>query len=217
MSDAEAAEHREMLPAPASREAGDRLRLEATWGKTQGAATTAQADQDRQFETLLRTAGEKSPMPFTEWAVGQTDGQLLTSTPEYLAMRLDEAYGGPTIVDRFFERGLRHIVDDDLGSTCRRVRQWLAVLDIVERRTEARARIEKAHIDLEKLEQQAKNTIRVDSRLTHVISVNRDALDRMQNEVLEPIRRQAKYAGELGLTRLERQYLDIISNYPWRY
>jgi hypothetical protein len=146
-----------------------------------------EAEQEARFETLLQKAAAKDPMPFQVWASTQSDGHLLTSTAEYLAVRLDDAYGAPGIVDRFFERGLKHVVIDDIKATASRVPQRFDVVSILRGRTSARYEIATAP----------------ESNWT----------ESLRREIVDQLRRQRELANKLGLTRLERQYRDLIRTF----
>lgn len=175
LAQAAAARHaRARREREARREAGQAARA-----AEQAALAAARTEEERQYEALLQTAAAKEPMPFQVWASTQSDGHLLTSTAEYLAVRLDDAYGAPGIVDRFFERGLQHIVNDDIASTKQRVRQWISVQGIVRHRAEAR----------------------------------RDSNSHWRREVIDALVRSADLAAQLGLTRLARQYRQMIGDF----
>jgi hypothetical protein len=173
------------------------------------AAQRARAE-DR-YEGLIERAVAKEPMPFGAWASSQSSGHLLASTAEYLAVQLDHAYGGPAIVDRFFERGLKDIIYSDIGST--RIKQWFEVEQIVEVRSEARRKIAEKRNEIEALEQDAKWK-RDNRSVERAIADCRKSIEDWTLEVCNQLDRQYFLALELGLTRLAKQYEEMMWNFP---
>lgn len=161
--------------APAAQRAEEKVEREA---KDRAREAARRAEEDH-YESLLQRAAAKETMPFAAWAAAQPDGELLITTAEQFSVRLDHAYGGPNIVDRFFERGLPHIVRDDIWSTSRRVPVWLDLTTLAKARTEARKRIQQSNEDL-----------------------IRSVIDDMDALLV----RQRRYARQLRLDRLCGQY-----------
>lgn len=173
--------------APAARLAQEQARHEAKRDARNAAREAARAEEERQYEALVQRARSMEPMPFLAWAMSQSEGHLLTSTAEYLAVQLDEAYGGPAIVDRFLERGLNHIILDDMRAA--NIRQRLEVEDIIERRSDVR-------------------------RLIAIQGKESAVVQRARSEAIAQLDQQYLLAVELGLHRLARQYEEMMWHFP---
>lgn len=79
------------------------------------------ADSERRYEAIKLTAIAKKPLPFEEWISRQSDEFLLTTGGALLALHFDAAYGGPAVVERFFDNGLRHVIANDIATGSNRL------------------------------------------------------------------------------------------------
>lgn len=79
------------------------------------------ADSERRYEAIKLTAIDKKPLPFEEWMSRQSDEFLLTTGGALLALHFDAAYGGPAVVERFFDNGLRHLITNDIATGANRL------------------------------------------------------------------------------------------------
>lgn len=197
--------------APTARRAEEHARHKVERDAENAAREAARIEDERLYEALVHRAASSEPMPFHVWATSQSEGHLLTSTAEYLAVQLDEAYGGPAIVDRFFERGLNHIVLDDMRAA--NIRQRLKVEEIVERRSDARRQIAEKRGEIEALENKAKWKPE-HKALAQSIANRRESIQKFRGEAIAQLDRQYFLALELRLLRLARQYEEMMWGFP---
>lgn len=197
--------------APAARLAEEQARHKIERDAENAAREAAHTEDEHLYEALVHRAASKEPMPFQVWAKSQSEGHLLTSTAEYLAVQLDEAYGGPAIVDRFFERGLNHIILDDMRAA--NIRQRLKVEDIADRRSDVRRKIAEKRGEIAALEQEAKWKPD-DKALARSIANCRRSIQQSRGEAIAQLDRQYFLALELRLPRLARQYEEMLWSFP---
>ncbi len=182
-------------------------------GANRSAREAARAFDEEIYQQWLEVAAAKEPMPFQFWASRQPSGRLLTKNAVYLAVRLDRVYGGPAIVDRFFERGLKHIVREDI---CRApdIGSHFDVYRILEKRTLARREITRQQERIAELRSQAASRSGKQAQhLEQMIEDCRLSIEQTQNEVTTILQEQADLARKSGLLRLTQQYADLIWSY----
>jgi hypothetical protein len=131
MSDAEVAEHVDMLP-PNTTAYSEEPPYKNPWEERQEAVARQklkrQQDEER-YNELLKASALKQEMPFQAWVSKQKDEDLWMCSPPELLAHLDNSYGGPNVVDAFHLRGMKHALRADIFSADRVSHSQLSSMD----------------------------------------------------------------------------------------